>query len=224
MRALFDRTLKVVFVGMRNTIIRWLERRSGIHTAAEVELAELELDAPGRERYKPAGWFTLRRVLPPRTVGPEDVFIDVGSGMGRVVFQAARTYSFRRVIGVEISEELTRKARANIDRTRERLRCQDVVLVSADIVDYEFPDDVTVVFFNNPFVGDIFAAAVEGLIASVDRRPRRVRVIYFNPVEHDMLMRTGRFQPVRRQRGMRPTAEWSRSNSTQMYEVIGSPD
>ncbi len=223
MRKLFDRTLKPVYVFARGAVVRRLERRNGIFTDVKIELDELGVDAPARQRYQPVGWFTMRRILPPNTVAADDVFVDIGSGMGRAVFQAARCYPFRRVIGVELSEELTQAARANIDRTRERLRCQDVVLISADILDFEFPDDVTVVFLNNPFTGELFAAAIEKVLGSVDRRPRRVRVIYGNPVEHEMLMRTGRFRPVRRLRGMRPSSEWSRSNSTWMYEVLGPP-
>ena len=55
-------------------------------------------------------------------------------------------------------------------------------------MDYEVPDDVTVAFFDNPFVGRIFATVVDRLIASVDQAPRRLRIIYFNPVEHERVM------------------------------------
>jgi tRNA G46 methylase TrmB len=70
---------------------------------------------------------SLRRILPHREVNDHDVFVDVGSGMGRVVLQAAR-YSFRKVIGVEISETLHGIAWENIDRNRQRLRCGDIEL------------------------------------------------------------------------------------------------
>jgi SAM-dependent methyltransferase len=156
-------------------------------------------------------------------VGPEDVFIDVGSGMGRAVFLAARNYRFKRVIGVELSEVLNGVARANIDRNRERLRCPDIELFTTDVLDYEVPDDVTVAFFNNPFVGAVFTVAIDKLLASVDRRSRRVRLIYCNPVEHDQLMTRGRFRPVRKLPGLRPGREWSRSNATRMYDVLPRP-
>jgi hypothetical protein len=94
-----------------------------------------------------------------------------------------------------------------------------VELVTADATDYRLPDDVTVAYFANPFTGDIFRTVIEQLLESLDRRPRRLRLIYRNPVEHDYLMSTGRFRPVRRLRGWRPTEEWSVSNSTRMYEA-----
>jgi hypothetical protein len=41
---------------------------------------------------------------------------------------------------------------------------------------------VSVVFFANPFSGRIFATVVDRLLASVDRTPRLLTIIYFNPV------------------------------------------
>jgi hypothetical protein len=58
------------------------------------------------------------------------------------------------------------------------------------------------------------------LFESVDRHPRRLRIVYGNPVEEDALMRTGRVRPVRTLRGWRPGAEWARSNSFRLYEVV----
>src|SRR5437763_11062946 len=66
-----------------------------------------------RVRYEPSGWGYLARALDPAEVGPDDVFVDFGSGKGRVVYQAGRL-PFRRVIGVEVSEELNRIARRNL--------------------------------------------------------------------------------------------------------------
>ncbi len=106
---------------------------------------------------------SLRRILPPWEVTDHDVFVDFGSGMGRVVLQAAR-YPFRKVIGVEVSETLHGIARENIDRNRQRLRCPDIELVHADALEYEIPDDVTVAFLYNPFRGTIFATVIERLL------------------------------------------------------------
>lgn len=219
MRPIFDRTVKPIFLLAREALSRAIEKHHGIETSRTVELEALGLDSYQRRGHKPSEWTVLPRILPKREVGAHDVFIDFGSGLGRVVFQAAR-YPFRRVIGVELAEELNDIARRNIDRNRERLRCKDVTLVAGDVLDYDIPDDVTVAFFANPFTGDVFATVMERLLDSVDRNPRRLRIIYRNPVEHERLLSTGRIRPVRRLRGFRPTAGWSRSNSTRMYTVM----
>ncbi len=180
-------------------------------------LEELGLAGPERRFYKPAGWSILPRILPTREVSVDDVFIDYGSGMGRIVYEAAARYPFKRVIGVELSSQLNEIARSNIDRNAHLLRCREVQFVTADVLDYEPPSDVTVAFFNNPFRGKILETAITRLLDGTDGS---LRVIYVNPSEHDLLMTTGRLKVIRRLRGWRPGTEWSRSNSTIMYEYL----
>ncbi|HEX4814809.1 MAG TPA: class I SAM-dependent methyltransferase [Nonomuraea sp.] len=172
------------------------ERRYGVRTADRVDLADLGLDGADRVYYVPLRWGALRKALPKGEVSGRDVFLDFGSGKGRVVVEAAR-YPFRRVIGVELSAELAGIARDNVRNMRVRRRCGEIELVVSDVLDYAIPDDVTVTFFNNPFRGPIFSAVIDRLVASADRAPRPVRVIYYNPVEEAYLLGTGRFRHVR---------------------------
>lgn len=174
----------------------WFERRLDVKTSGRVELDELGVAGKDRWRYEPAEWRVLKRILRKGDVSSGDVFLDMGSGMGRVVLQAA-DYRPRRVIGVELSEELSEIARENLVRNRHRLKTQDVELITSDALEYEIPDDVTIVFFNNPFTGDVFAAVMQKLIASLDRNPRRMRIVYRNPLEHDAVLSSGRFGLVR---------------------------
>lgn len=214
-----QRGIRNAYVGARQMVTGLMfERRYGVDTEGEIKLDEIGLHEPERERYKPAGLFSLQRILPRREVGPEDVFVDFGSGKGRVVLQAAM-YPCKRVIGVELSEWLNDTAVENVERNRDRLRCQDVSLVCSDALDFDIPDDMTIAFLNNPFQGSIFARVVDAMVASVDRNPRTLRIVYGNPIEEDVLLGTGRVQCVRRTRGLRPGGEWARSNSFRLYEM-----
>lgn len=198
------------------------ERRWSLETRGEVELDELDLEHPERTRYEPAPWLILRRILSPLEVHDDDVFIDYGSGKGRMLFLAGR-YPFRRVIGVEISDRLNAIARGNIERSRRRLRCKDVEVITADAAQFVLPDDVTVVFFNNPFTGDIFKAVVDQLVASVERRPRRLRIIYahYRQPEVDALLQTGRV--VQRREGRRlPVLGTAGRVRVRMFEMLPS--
>jgi SAM-dependent methyltransferase len=171
------------------------EPRGFEDTSASVGLDELRLDHPDRNDYTASGWRWLRRVLRPSDVKPSDVFVDFGSGKGRVVYEAAR-YPFARVIGVEVSEELNRVARANIERCKDRLACKQVELVTCDAAYFEIPDDMTFAYLYNPFSGDTFKRVIAHIIESIDRNPRRVKVVYLNPeMEHELLA-TGRFELV----------------------------
>jgi SAM-dependent methyltransferase len=164
---------------------------------------QLEIDHfhPDRVKYEPSGWLFLRRGMRRRDATSGDVFVDFGSGKGRVVYQAARRYPFARVIGVEISERLNEVARANIERNRARLRCSNIEFVSCDAAVYTIPDDMTFAYFYFPFAGETFRTVLGNIVSSIDRNPRRVRLIYACPKLEDVILQTGRFRLVRRSRG-----------------------
>ena len=194
------------------------ERRRGIETAREVDLEALGLSSEHRVRYEPSGWLDLRRILKPDDVGLSDVFVDLGAGKGRILLQAGR-YPFTRVIGVELSPRLAAVARENVAASRDSLRCRDIEVVVADAVEYEIPDEATVIYMYNPFSGPVFEAVVDNLLASVARCPRRVRVLYRTPMEHEHLEATGRFRLERSVAGLRPGRAWAQKMSIRMYVV-----
>jgi hypothetical protein len=170
---------------------RAFEARFGVQTSARIPLEDLGLAAADRIWHDPSDWIALRRVLGGLGVGRADVFLDFGAGMGRALLVAGGL-PFRRVIGVELSDRLAAAARENIDRCRPRLTARDFEVVVADAVDYEVPDDVTVAYFYCPFLGETFERVLDRLLASVDRFPRVVRLVYNYPVEHNRLIDTGR--------------------------------
>jgi SAM-dependent methyltransferase len=170
------------------------ERRYRVRTSGKLILESHDAESIC---YIAMNWRLLRRVLPRRSVTGDDVFLDIGSGMGRAVLEAAAAYPFARVIGVELVPELHEIAKQNMATTTRRLRCRNVELVCADAQEYRIPDDVTVVFMNNSVRGSIFVAALRQISASMHRRPRRMRLIYGNPLEHEAVLTTGEWRLVR---------------------------
>ena len=158
------------------------ERRLGVaHRVAYLE--RFGLDHEDRVFYIASRWRSLRRALRGHRVTETDVFLDLGSGMGRMVLEAAR-YPFHRVIGVELVTEMHQFAEQNLRSYRGRLRCRDVLLVNSDVEHDEIPDDVTVVYMFNPFRGSIFGTALtsselRGPMPTTARSRRR------NPVEEE---------------------------------------
>jgi SAM-dependent methyltransferase len=155
---------------------------------------------PDRVAYQPSGWRYLRRGLSGRHITPDDVFADFGCGKGRVLCQAAR-YPFRRVIGVELSEPLVGIARSNVERNRRRFSCGDVELVSADVLDFEIPDDLTVAYFYQPFCGRTFETVIDRLVDSIERIPRRLTIVYACPGMETYILASDRFRLAGSSRG-----------------------
>jgi len=188
-----NRVLRKVSGAVRDFVFERELETSGTYIAPEHFHSE-------RALYEPSGWFYLRRALRSRDVRPGDVFVDFGSGKGRIVYQAAR-YPFARVIGVEISEHLSAVARLNIERNRQRLVCKDVELVTMDAAEFRIPDEMTHAYFYYPFGGETFRRVLDNIVESLDRTPRRLTLIYACPGQEDPIRETGRFELVRRSRG-----------------------
>jgi SAM-dependent methyltransferase len=192
-----------------------VDRILNVDTADGVNLAHLGLGAPNRIDYEAGGWRDICRVLRPSEIVPGDVFLDLGSGKGRVVLAAAR-YGFGRVIGVELSGRLTAIARRNVAACRLRPRSGTIELVTADVLAYRIPDDVSVVYMFNPFTGNIFDTAIGQLVASVERRPRTLRLILRGGANHERLIRTGQFALRRTSPGLRPGRKWREATAIRL--------
>jgi SAM-dependent methyltransferase len=167
-----------------------------------------------RKPYAPTPWRLLSRLLRRDEVNDTDVFVDFGCGSGRVMLEAAERYPFRRLVGVEIVPELAEAARALLRANERRLAGRRWEIVTADVLDFEVPDDVTIAYFFDPFTGPVFEGVLAKLEASVDRHPRRIRIVYLVPTEVASLERSDRVVPVRR-----GTAGWLRTGGRYDYLI-----
>lgn len=198
----------------KGRVERFLFERGLADTSVQAELDELGVGGSGRRRYEASAWSFLRRALRRCEVRPTDVFVDFGSGKGRVVWQAAH-FPFARVVGVEISEDLNAVARRNIERNLDQLNCRNVELITADAAEFEVPDDMTFAYFYHPFEGELFTEVIARIVESLDRNPRQLTLIYANPAMEEGLRATGRFKLLHVLKGIRPDAD--RTNWVSIY-------
>lgn len=152
--------------------IRW-ERRMRISTRGIVPT-----DHPDSVHYGTMAYRTIGGILDRLDLGSSDVFVDIGSGKGRVLCCAARK-PVRRVVGVELSAALCRQARENAERLRGRRAPIAVENVPADEYDYA---GTTVLFLFDPFGATTLRAAL-GRIAD-GTGGQGLRIAYANPT-HD---------------------------------------
>ena len=156
--------------------------RMGIQTQKVVSANALGLPGDGCHHYVPAGYRDFQRAMKYLTIVPnQDVFLDYGSGMGRVLVMAGK-YPFKRIIGVEFSPELNEIAEQNINRARRKLKCQAIELVTADTTRHSLSNDVTVIYMFNPFQDQVLIETMHRIHESLLASPRKLTLIYRNPL------------------------------------------
>lgn len=124
------------------------------------------------------------------------VFVDIGSGKGRVLLMASE-FPFKRVCGVELAHELHDISVQNIRRFRSQRRQSKLVQsFNHDATEFSFPDDPLVLFFFNPFSADILQIVVENLESSIRNNPRHVIVLYHNALYANVFEESPLFQKL----------------------------
>jgi SAM-dependent methyltransferase len=177
---------------------------------------EPEHEHPDRLLYAASAWHVLPRALRYLGVTDQDVFIEFGCGKGRVLHQAAKS-PFRRVVGVEISPELAEIARSNLAASADQHRCANIEIVVSDAADFRVPDDLTIGYLYHPFRDATLDAVLRNIIHSLDRRPRRVRLIYVYPQGAEQILATRRFRLLKHQRSRLLDSSYSQ---TSIFESV----
>ena len=159
---------------------RYFDWKFGISTAGEIPSEGLDSPSADYHHSAPSYYGSVHKSLDalPLRAGC-DVLVDFGSGKGRVLVVAAR-YPFRKIIGVECAGQLTDVAWQNITRARRWMQCQDIDIVTTNAAGYDIPDAATVLYFQNPFSGDVVDAVLTRIKASLARAPRTISLISYS--------------------------------------------
>ena len=160
----------------------WFDRRHGTDTMSRLEQAEMQVDSPNKasaHAYIPTRGRPFRAVLRSLHFPADSVFVDYGSGKGKLLMLATE-FGFKRIVGIEYAPELHRIALANV-RSLADPAAGRIEPVCADATAYELADDENVFYFYNPFERDVLELVVERIRESIDRNPRHIWVIYVDP-------------------------------------------
>ncbi|MGY4828024.1 methyltransferase domain-containing protein [Sphaerotilaceae bacterium SBD11-9] len=161
-----------------NPLDEFWDRRFGVDTIGYLrEVGDYD-DPQWRAAYVPTHYRRIVAALRHVNIGPDDVVVDLGCGLGRAVF-AASWLGARRAVGVEIDAALVDKARQS--QRNSRLKDRDIEFVCAPAQAYSL-DDVTVIYMFNPFGSGIMKEVIEHLEESLAKRPRNLRIVYENPL------------------------------------------
>ena len=125
-------------------------------------------------------------------------FLDMGSGKGRALLVASE-FPFKRIVGIELSEQLHRTAEENVGRYKPASRqCETIDLRRMDVLDYSHTDEPLVLFLFDPFGREILQQVIDHLEASLATHPREVYVAYVYPQFEDVLQNSKLLRKTKR--------------------------
>jgi SAM-dependent methyltransferase len=143
----------------------------------------LQSENSDAEPYETIDFFYLRKVIRTLDPRPDDVFYDVGCGMGRILCLVARK-KVKRCVGVEIDPVLCEIARQNAARMYGRIAPIDVLCMDASRADFS---DGTMYFFFNPFGPETLNKVIVNIENSLSEHPRKIRIVYYNALHEEVL-------------------------------------
>lgn len=169
------------------------ERKYKINTTGEDELIKLEelgIDISHATIYMPVNYYLLEEAFQQLPQSPRKHFLDMGCGKGRALCVAAH-HGFNKVTGIDISKDLCEIATKNLSYTNQKFTDLQFKVINNDAFYFEIPDDVDCIFFFNPFDEIIMSAVVNNIFESLQNNPRKLNIIYVNPLYKEQFFKAG---------------------------------
>ncbi len=138
----------------------------------------------GGDDCRPTAYHVLRKVLAAVPLQPDDCFMDIGCGRGRVLCLAA-LQPIARAAGVEITPQHAAAAQRNLEHLRGR-KASAYGVITGSAADFDCSGG-TVFYLYNPFSGALFEQVAGNIHAAAKRGGRPIRLVYVNPVCRDVL-------------------------------------
>jgi SAM-dependent methyltransferase len=163
------------------TEARWYDWRHNVQTRADPfeDLRDWSAGYP----YLPIRPSAARRVLRSLRIPNHSdyTFVDLGSGKGRMLLIASE-FRFRRVVGVEMRDDLHAQALENVQRFRHtNAQRSEIECALVDATRYDFPAGNLVVYLFNPFGSQVVENVFRRLDATFEQQPRDIFIVYVYP-------------------------------------------
>ncbi len=169
------------------------EKKYGIQTTGADELKTLEkkgIDIDHSNVYMPASYDLLEDVFTKTNVSDFKHLVDIGCGKGRVLCVAAH-WGAKKVSGIDFSKEFCAAANQNLLITQHTFRDLNFKIYNNDAFYFEIAEDVDCIFMFNPFDDLIMSGVLENIEISLEEHPRKMTIIYFNPLQKHLLLELG---------------------------------
>jgi SAM-dependent methyltransferase len=176
-----------------NPYDEFCDRRLGVRTFGFRAGCGGPGDSDWQVHYVPTAYRDILRNLRFINLNSDDVFVDLGCGLGRAVFVAS-WLGAKGSVGVEINEDLCNQARTNYRRSN--LAKRDIEFFCMNAKQFK-SSDVTVLYMFHPFGETTLRQVLRNIEEGLAESPRRrLRIVYFNPVFENVLHEMSWLKPI----------------------------
>lgn len=170
------------------------ERKYKIATTGVDELKKLKqsgVDIDNASIYMPASYDMLEELLHFAVTNNCKHLLDLGCGKGRALCVAAH-FGIPQLTGIDISRNFLDHAALNLESTIKLLNEKPrYELLHADAFYFDIPDTVDCIFLFNPFNEVIMSGVAENIQTSLLRNPRKMYILYQNPLHKEYFTENG---------------------------------
>lgn len=186
-----NQSLKSVFIDLITyTYDRYFDFKYNLDTYSWVSNSELVKEdkiALHASEYQSVKVLALRKLLKKIDIKDKTVFLDIGSGKGRILLVASE-FKFKEVRGIEFSKKLCDIAEENIKKYKEKVNTSTIFkIINQDAAKYKFRNDEAIFFLYNPFDQFIMKQVFDNISKSFYEHKRDITIIYAYPVNNAFL-------------------------------------
>jgi SAM-dependent methyltransferase len=169
------------------------EQKYGINTTGADDLKRFEKqgnDISNATIYMPAPYDMLEMFFEKANLKNCKHFVDIGCGKGRAMIVAAH-FGAKKITGLDFSKELIMATNENLNQLKAPFPSVQYQTFCNDAYYFKIENDVDCIFMFNPFNEVIMSGVLQNIEDSLLANPRKIQIIYLNPVEKQVLYEWG---------------------------------
>ncbi len=143
-----------------------------------------------------ASVLTDSKMIKALSISREDRMLDIGCGKGKMVFYFDKL-GFGRSDGIEYSKALADCAERNM-----KILKRNCSIIHGDAISFEGYKDYNYFYLYNPFGKETMRRVMQKIEDSYEANPRKITIIYYNPLCHEQVVQSGFFHLRRSDRNM----------------------
>ena len=151
-----------------------IDEKIGIHTT---ECRMLEQKSKNYFNYQPTSYDMLEVLFDKYPFGEDDQFLDIGCGLGRVLFCAEKK-GCKDCIGIEVNNQIYDELLDNIKKYEGR---QSIRAYLSAAEKYEIEEKANKFFFFNPFHIKYFMRVMNNILKVAEKKEKVLYLFFYAP-------------------------------------------